>query len=436
MTQLAAGGEAAPPPPDEEAPTLSEPLDERTVAYLARSGWFETEEYAERLLRGASGRTGARFPFETAKAAADWLEAVLGSAPQRDQRPAAEALAESEPPLLAKAFGFVLPVADWLGVRRTAAGPAPPKEEARLCPAARAVKSELLLLTLDVATLQRKWDALMQPPNQGGVGCMLSEEQTREVVCKHPQLLTCAMEDLSSRWSRLTSALTEGGLGLSDKDARACVIRIPRALSTDSEKFIARVELLRGLGYAGALNMVLTQPSVLSFAAETVIEHADWWWRTGLDHVTMLTTHPTLLGSCAIAELQPKLDFLRSVAKLSDGDLNHSPTLFSASLEDTLRPRFFYALQHGALEPYQSSTFLRLMYCSSERFLRRVHGHRLRLGEAASAEEVERFKETVSSPPFMEWAAREEERIRRGRGKPRLIRLRTDAAPGASPLSQ
>ena len=46
--------------------------DERTVADLVRRGWFESEEDAEALLTRKKSRK-ERFPYETAKPAADWL---------------------------------------------------------------------------------------------------------------------------------------------------------------------------------------------------------------------------------------------------------------------------------------------------------------------------------------------------------------------------
>jgi len=109
--------------------------DERTVAYLVRPGWFETEDEVVALLTRGKLQA-ARYPFETAEPAADWLESTLGPEP------------------VVKG----------------------------LCPAARAVKTYPFLLTRDMATLQRNWDALKLPIEQGGVGMMLSEEQAREAV--------------------------------------------------------------------------------------------------------------------------------------------------------------------------------------------------------------------------------------------------------------
>ena len=116
--------------------------DERTVADLMERGWFESEEDAVALLTRAQTRE-SRCPYETAKPAADWLDATLGLEPLK---------------------GGVLP-------------------------AAKAVKGFPDLLQLDAATLQRKWDALTLSAEQGGVGIAFSEEQARKVVLRFPQIL-------------------------------------------------------------------------------------------------------------------------------------------------------------------------------------------------------------------------------------------------------
>ena len=334
--------------------------DERTVAYLVDLGWFKSEDDVVTLLTRAKASV-QRYPFETAKPAADWLDATLGPEP------------------VVK------------GLR----------------PAARAVKSLPVLLALDAATLQRKWDALMLSIEQGGVGCMLSEEQAHEAFRKYPPILTLTVVNLRSGWSMLTA--TEGGLGLTHDEARKSILLNPAVLRSDFEKFTKRVELLWSLGYTDAHRMVMSNGAMLAYADNTIIEHAGWWRQTGLDHAKLVASYPTLLGSCSTPELQVKLDFLRHVAGLSDKDLNNGAPFLSCSLEDKLRPHFFYALQHGALERYKLST---LCFCSEHRFMERVH----RQGAwPAGDDAAERFKEAVSSAAFLEQAAQEEAKRRQPR---------------------
>jgi hypothetical protein len=66
--------------------------DERTVADLVGRGWFESEEDAVALLTRKKSQKH-RYPSETAKPAADWLEATLGRVRVKGVLPAAKVLA-------------------------------------------------------------------------------------------------------------------------------------------------------------------------------------------------------------------------------------------------------------------------------------------------------------------------------------------------------
>jgi len=324
--------------------------DERTVADLVERGWFETEEAAVALLTRLPSRRN-RFPYETAKPAADWLEATLGRVPLK---------------------GGVLP-------------------------AAKVVKAFPELLQYDAATLQRKWDALTLPAEQGGVGIAFSEEQAREAVLKHPQVLIFALDTLKRGWSMLTAA--EGGLGLSPEEARNCILRSPQVLSYDHDAVVRRVELLKRLGYPQAYKMVLKESRVLNFKEETVREHAAWWKQTDLDHVKIVETHPDLLGASTISELQAKLDFLRCVVGMSTAELNNATSLFGLSLERRLRARYFYALREGQLARFRSKNTM--MQVKDSTFLAMLQGRPKNTKELASDLEVERYKEEVASVEFV-----------------------------------
>ena len=332
--------------------------DERTVADLVRRGWFKSEEAAVALLtRGKTGHN--RYAFETAERAADWLEATLGPEPVKDG----------------------------------------------LCPAARAVKRELLLLTKDAATLQRKWDALTLPAERGGVGIELSTEQAREAVRKEPPLLGLSVETYNTGWSMLTA--TEDGLGLSLEAARKCILRGPSVLSCDHSKVVLRVKLVESLGYAVARTMVLAQPRVLGYKEETVKEHAAWWKQTGLDHVKLITTQPMLLGGVSVEDLQAKLDFLSRVAGMSKDDLNDASSLFGLSLDDRLRTRYFYALlKHRLGGRYGINS---LMQVTDATYLAMMQGGSMR--DRASKAEVARYQKLVASAGFVAWRERQEARL-------------------------
>ena len=333
--------------------------DERTVADLVCRGWFESEEAVVALLTRLPSRQ-ARFAFETAKPAADWLDATLGLEPLK---------------------GGVLP-------------------------AAKAVKAFPDLLFCDAATLQRKWDALTLPVEQGGVGIAFSEEQAREAVLKRPQILSYTTDTLKRAWSMLTA--TEGGLGLSPGEARSCILRSPAVLLYDHDDVVRRVELLKSLGYPEAYKMVLKEPRVLSYKEETVREHDAWWTQTGLDHVKLVTSHPTLLGGVSVEALQAKLDFLSCVAGMITAELNRAANLFTNSLNDRLRARYFYALLKGRLARFGSMSTM--FGVTDTSFLAMLHGQTRGLARAAGASELEvaRYKEHVASAEFVAWRQEQE----------------------------
>ena len=337
--------------------------DERTVADLVRRGWFKSEEAAVALL--TRGKTNvSRYAFETAERVADWLEATLGPEPVKDG----------------------------------------------LCPAARAVTREPLLLARDAAALQCKWDALTLSSADGGVGIALSTEQAREAVSKYPQLLGFSMETYKTGWSMLTA--TEAiGLGLSLEKARECILRGPNVLRFVHGKVVLRVKLLKSLGYIEALTMVLAHPPVLNFQEETVKERAAWWKQSGLDHVKLVTTTPTLLGGVSVEELQAKLDFLRRVAGMSIDDLNNAGSLFTRSLDGRLRTRYFYTLQKHRLARFGSMNTM--MQVTDAVFLAMMQGGPCT--DRASKAEVARYQKLVASAGFVAWRERQEAHILRFR---------------------
>ena len=330
--------------------------DERTVADLVERGWFKTEQAAVALLtRRKTGHN--RFAFETAKPAADWLEATLGRVPLK---------------------GGVLP-------------------------AAKAVKADPSLLCQDAATLQRKWDALTLPAEQGGMGIALSKEQARTAVLKFPPILHYTTDTLKRAWSMLTA--TEGGLGLSPDEARSCILRSPAVVLCDHDDVVRRIELLQSFGYSKAYEMVLKGSTVLHYKEETVREHDAWWKQSGLDHVKLVTSHPTLLGVVSVDELQAKLDFLRLVG-MSTAELNNAGSLFGLSLDGRLRARYFYTVREGKLERFGSINTM--MQKKDSIFLAMMQGRPSTTKELASEHEVAHYRELVASAEFVGWLEEQE----------------------------
>jgi hypothetical protein len=329
--------------------------DERTVEDLVVRGWFESEEDAVALLTRMKSRK-ERFLYETAKPAADWLEATLGPEPLK---------------------GGVLP-------------------------AAKVVQRFPDLLRQDAATLQRKWVALTLPTEQGGVGIAFSEVQAREAVLKRPRVLGYSTDTLKRGWLMLTA--TEGGLGLSPEEARRLILQHAQVLTSDAINFTKRVELLRSLGYPKAHEMVLTEPRVLNFKEETVREHDAWWKQTGLDHIKIVESQPPLLGAPTTVALQANLDFLR-LTGMSTADLNNASSLFGRSLDGRLRARYFYALLKGRLGRYSINS---MMQVKDSTFLAMMQGRPMATKELASELEVARYDKLVKSAKFAAWRERQE----------------------------
>ena len=363
----AAGPEPGRGPPQKRAPRVGKrgektadgrpKPDERTVTDLVRRGWFVSEEEAVALLtRRKSGHH--RFPFETAEPTADWLEATLGPEPVKDG----------------------------------------------LCPAAMAVKRHPNVLYRDADTLQRKWDALTLSTERGGVGIALSTEQARVAICKQPQLLGYSVEAYKTGWSMLTDE--KDGMSLPLEEARDCILRAPHILLCDNDQVVRRVALLKSLGYEEAHRMVLKQPLLLMYKDETVKETAAWWKQSGLDHVKIVTTQPTLLGGVSVKELQARLDFLRHVPGMSEEDLNKAASLFTFSLDGRLRPRYFYALLRHRLARFGSMNTM--MQVTDATFLAMVQGRPKT--DRASKEEVACYQKLVTSAGFVAWRERQEAR--------------------------
>ena len=198
--------------------------------------------------------------------------------------------------------------------------------------------------------------------------------------------------------------LTEGGLCQTVGEARKCILRDPRVLLHDSDAVVLRVALLKSLGYADARAMVLRYPTVLNYKVETVKEHAAWWQQTGLDHVKLVTTHPTLLGTPTTVELQAKLDFLMHVAGMSKEDLNKAPSLFARSLDGRLWARYFYALQKNQVGRRYGITTLTQE--TDATFPATVQGGTLK--DRASEVEMARYRKLVTSAKFVTWRERHE----------------------------
>ena len=197
--------------------------------------------------------------------------------------------------------------------------------------------------------------------------------------------------------------LEDGGLGLEEAAARRRVASRPQVLTFSREFMLKRAAFLETLGVPDGRAAIVRNFVLLGSSEDRLQKGAKFLRSQGLDVERMLSNQPMLLCSYSPELLLRKLDFLRSVVGLRNEDIL-SPFLAS-SLDDRMRPRYFYALQRGALQRFAFSS---LMVCSDANFMKMVDG----LGAPASAEEVAAYKAHIVSPAFRAYMDEQEREIR------------------------
>jgi len=289
--------------------------DVRTVARLVELGWWATAEEAEAALTRRG--TPQRFPFETAAPVIGWLVDTLG------------------------------------------------KEEhsGRRCYAAHAVFKFPLILTRSTSLLQRGWETVVLPLEDGGLG--LEEAPARRRVASRPQVLTFSREFMLKRAAFLET------LGV--PDGRAAIARNVVLLGSSEDRLQKGSRFLRSQGL-DVERMLSDQPTLLSLSQELLLE---------------------------------KLDFLRSVVGLDNSEI--SARLLVASLENVLRPRYFYALQRGAVHT-PDYNFESLLKRVDADFVKTVGG--FARGVHPSAEEMAAYRAHIASPAFCAYMDEQERQIR------------------------
>jgi len=230
-----------------------------------------------------------------------------------------------------------------------------------------------------------------------------------------PPVLRLSVELLQKGWDTLVRAQAEGGLGYTPERAAQRISADPRVLTRSPELVLKTAAVLEACGVADGMKAIAQVPKLLGLAASTLLEHADWWKQAGLDYKKILTAHPDLLGLSSASShkhLQDKLDFLRGVAGMSDAELNNAASLFSYSLEDRMRPRYFYALQMGQLGGRFGINSL--MQEKDSVFVAMMQGRPKSTKELASTAEVASYRALIASPDFVAWRTQQEAQRLRG----------------------
>ena len=179
------------------------------------------------------------------------------------------------------------------------------------------------------------------------------------------------------------------GLGLSEEVARRRVATFPGVLNFSKEFIEKRAAFLETLGVPNGRAAIARQLTLLCSAEVKLHSNAEWLLSQGLDVKQALSTLPALLMFSA-KRLSPKVDFMLNVVWL---DVRHiTARCLSASLDNMMRPRFFYAMQHAE----QRYAFSSLVISSEANFLKMIH----RLDKPATVNEIAAYKAHIATPAF------------------------------------
>ena len=226
-----------------------------------------------------------------------------------------------------------------------------------------------------------------------------------QAVLKDPGILTRSTSLLQAGWETVVQPREAGGLGLPADVAQRRVTRFPVVLGFSKEFVAKRAAFLETLGVPDGRAAIAYQFQLLGVSETTLRSAAEWMRSQGLDAVRMVSLHPQLLY-LSPKGLWPKLDFMRSVVGLNTSKSDTSRFL-TASLDNVMRPRYFYALQRGVAQHY---TFGSLVVCSDAKFLKRANS--LAIGVHATAADVAAYKAHIATPTFRTYMDEQEAAIR------------------------
>ena len=225
-----------------------------------------------------------------------------------------------------------------------------------------------------------------------------------QAVWQFPQILTLSTNLLQAGWEMVVQPRDTGGLGLPVEVARRQVASYPQVLGFSKELVETRISFLETLGVPDGRAAVAQHFQFLGSSEIRLRNGAEWLRAQGLDVVRMVSAHPDLLWRSPEG-LLPKLDFMHTVVGLDTSEIA-SPFL-TYSLEDRMRPRFFYALQRGVEQRY---TFGSLVIPSDVNFLKMANS--LAKGTHATAADVVAYRAHIATPAFRAYMDEQEAAIR------------------------
>jgi hypothetical protein len=227
-----------------------------------------------------------------------------------------------------------------------------------------------------------------------------------QAVFKAPRILTRSTSQLQAGWEMVTHSAEAGGLGLPVEVAQRRVASFPQVLNFSKEFVEKRAAFLETLGVPDGRAAIARLLTLVGPTDERLCGGAHFLRAQGLDVVQLVSLHPQLLTGMSAEQLSLKLDFLRKVVGLDTTESNTSRFLV-ASLDNVLRPRYFYARQRGAEQRYK---FGSLVKCSDAAFLKMANG--LAKKVYATAADVAAYQAHIAMPAFRAYMDEQEAAIR------------------------
>ena len=225
-----------------------------------------------------------------------------------------------------------------------------------------------------------------------------------QAVFKDPHILARSTSALQAGWEMVVHSREAGGLGLSLEVAQKRVASYPPVLGFSKEFMVKRAAFLEMLGVPDGRAAIAGFFRLLGNEEDTLRRGAECLRSQGLDVVRMLSKHPQLLY-LSPEGLSLKLDFMRSVVGLNTSEISSAFLLYS--LEDRMRPRYFYALQRGVEQRY---TLGSLVQYADAGFLKMANS--LAKGAQATAADVVAYKAHIATPAFRAYMGEQEAAIR------------------------
>ena len=252
----------------------------------------------------------------------------------------------------------------------------------------------------ETASLALDWliETLGEEEHRSGRSC------AAHAVFQDPHILARSTSQLQAGWEMVVHSREAGGLGLSVEVAQQRVASFPPVLGFSKEFMEKRAAFLETLGVPDGRVAIASQFTPLGVSESTLRNGAEWLRAQGLDVVRLISAQPELLVYSSDG-LSAKLDFMRSVVGLNSSEI--IPRLLVASLDDLLRPRYFYALQRGVEQRYAFST---LAICPDAKYLKMAHS--LTTGMQATAADVAAYQAHIATPAFCAYMDEQEAAIR------------------------